>query len=396
MPIIEKIKQVVFKYKQVKIDKIYKELPEYNKDVIRGTINRYISRDDKEFERVQRGTYKVINNKEESIDEEIVVYHVSLDIDNGEKMFIPAVPKHRCKKEDDKIKRICVSRTIKDAISGFPYKDFFVNTYKTYHKDVFSKDGERLLDRYLTVYEFKVNKKDLIFSEDLKEYVPDVHLTNECWLMKDSLGIGRVINVREVTLNCYNSYANYYFGVVDKLEYEESISDEVTTVSTITTSNAQLDELLHYIKENNLNYKIHASGKNPFYYFDMGSVVGETTEVYEWSDITIEIPVGFCKGNLWKIVAKIDRSYVETKGYHYKIEENENEDEDEKTEERLLFNIEYILETVFEDKYGDNFSTASNNSLKYKVFNFVKDKLYYNSGYEYTFHELENLISEIV
>lgn len=395
MTILEKIKQVIFKYKKIKIDEIYKELPEHNKDVIRGTINRYVNREDKEFERTQRGIYEIINKNNESIDdEEITVYHVSLDIYNGEKLFIPSVPKHRCKEEDDKIKRICVARTIKDAISGFPYKNFFVNSYKTYYKDVLSEDGESLLDRYLTVYEFKVNKKDLILSEDLREYVPDIHLTNECWLMKESVGVGRVINVREVTLEGYNAYADYYFGTVNKLKYEESISDKITSVNTITTDNNQLKELLSYIKENNLSYTIHNYGKNPFYYWDAGSVVGETDKVYEWNNITIEVPAGFCKGDLWKIVAKIDRSYIETKGYHWKIEDNE--DEDENSEERLLFNVEYILETRCEDKYGDKFSTTHNDKLKNKVFNFVKDKFNDDDKYVYTFHELEDLILEVV
>ena len=72
MTILEKIKSVVAKKKVATLNDIYKAFPEIKKTVIRGTINRYVKREDKEFQRTKRGTYEAVENyAKESEKEEI-------------------------------------------------------------------------------------------------------------------------------------------------------------------------------------------------------------------------------------------------------------------------------------------------------------------------------------
>lgn len=103
MTILDRIKNVVFKYKKVNITKIYEELPEYSKEVLRATINRYVKKEDSDFKRAERSFYEVVDNKIEnedsSLDEEVEVVHVSLDIDCWDEVFEPLMKKPRFKNE---------------------------------------------------------------------------------------------------------------------------------------------------------------------------------------------------------------------------------------------------------------------------------------------------------
>ena len=57
MTILDRIKNVVFKYKKVNISKIYEELPDYSKEVLRATINRYVKKENREFKRARNRIY---------------------------------------------------------------------------------------------------------------------------------------------------------------------------------------------------------------------------------------------------------------------------------------------------------------------------------------------------
>ena len=86
MTIIDRIKKVVFKYKKVQIDKIYEELSDCNKDVIRGTINRYVKREDREFERAERGIYEVVEGKVDNIENLTDEEYVNLGLNKDSKI----------------------------------------------------------------------------------------------------------------------------------------------------------------------------------------------------------------------------------------------------------------------------------------------------------------------
>ena len=378
---LEKIKSVVAKKKVATLNEIYKALPEIKKTVIRGTINKYVNREDKEFQRTERGIYEVIedNKKEnEDMEEEIIMYHVSLDLNVGEKVFTPRIPEYTCKGENNTIKRISVARSIEDAISGFPYKDYFVNDYKRCQK------------RLLSIYEFKVKKKDIIFSEDLKDYVPDTHITNECWLVKETVGIGRIVDVKEITLSNYNKYAWYYYGTVNHLRYEESIALEDYTLTTIVSNKSSFENLIEILNKYNLKYKISDKGRNKFYMMDMGCSCGTTNEEYDWWIIDIEITKGFDGSELWKVVSKIDREYVNI-GAYYKNYAIEDEEEDE--EEDINLDIDIHLHHIVSDRYGSTYRDKIGESKYRELFEKVKEKyLSYDGDKE----ELHEVIEEIV
>lgn len=398
MTILDKIKSFVLKNKKVKIDEIYNELSECNKDVIRGTINRYVKREDREFERTKRGVYEVVEsnveeiavsldeeireNEIEDMEEDIVMYHVSLDLNVGEKIFTPSIPKHRCKNENDTIKRISVARTVKDAISGFPYKDSFVNKYNKCQK------------RLLSVYEFRVKKKDVIFSEDLKDYLPDVHITNECWLVKESVGIGKVIDVKEITLSNYNKYAWYYYGAVNHLIYEESIAKEDYVLTTLVTDKKDYIELLNILDKNNLGYEILDSGRNKFYYLDMGYSNGTTDEKYDWWKISINISKGFDKLELWKMISKIDKKYIDIDAYYkpcgVDVEECEKYDDI-----RELVDI-HLYHNMLK-KHGEEYIRSINKSRYNELLELTKFKYeLYNGDKKVIDDIMKEIISEII
>lgn len=62
MTILEKIKKVVSHYEQASLRDIYKNLPEYSKEIIRGTINRHVNKSkNKQITRVGRGIYRAVD-----------------------------------------------------------------------------------------------------------------------------------------------------------------------------------------------------------------------------------------------------------------------------------------------------------------------------------------------
>lgn len=99
-------------------------------------------------------------------------YHVS----NKEEIinkFIPRIPEDRAVDEDFTIERICVSTSLNGCLSAVPWQ----------------YDIEYYTDEELpiTVYEFELNKNDVINSEYLynNNLVCDANITGECWITKE-------------------------------------------------------------------------------------------------------------------------------------------------------------------------------------------------------------------
>lgn len=272
----------------------------------------------------------------------VKMYHVSLDLGTGEKIFSPRVPQNRCNGENSDIKRVCVAKSIEDAISGFPYKDYIVNKYNARNK-------------FLSVYEIEVDRKDVIFSEDLYKYVPDAHISNECWITKEVVGVGRIINIRNITLNNYNKYANYYSGRVLDLNYEELSGLYGSKLYTLVPTVDEYEELTSLMNRLGVNYKIVDSGVNRFYKYIEGYYTGMTDEEYSWWNIEIDVPESFDNFEFWSLVAKIDRHYIDIPGDYCKsgfdIEEDDLYEIDE-------YDIEYSIEKANEillERHGDEY-----------------------------------------
>lgn len=248
---------------------------------------------------------KVSKNVELGVNEKIKLYHVTMDLGVGSKIFTPRVPKNVCKGENSDIKRVCVAKSIEDAISAFPYKNYIVNDYKTEN-------------RFLSVYEIEADEKDVIFSEDLHEYVPDSHLTNECWITKEVKGIGRLIRIKDIKLSRYNRYANYYSGRVSVLEYEEIEDLYGSKVSLIVPTKEEYKELVALMDTYNMEYNVLESGVNQFYKSIDGYHAGMTDEVYSWWNLEITIPDAFDSFEFWNLFVKIDKNYLDIPGDYCK------------------------------------------------------------------------------
>ena len=395
MTIIDRIKKVVFKYKKVSMDKIYEELSDCNKDVIRGTINRYVKREDREFERTERATYEVVEDKIDSIEinelndneikvenreEEIIMYHVSMDIDKGEKVFTPRIPKYRCKEEDETIKRISVGQTIEDAISGFPYKKILAN---------------KCHGGLLTVYELKAKRKDIVFWQDLQYLVPDSHLTKECWIMKETIGLGKIIDIKNITLERYDKYCEEYVGQVDNLVYVDTKIMKDTKLPLLVVNRGNYEKLIEILKEDNLNYSICESGKNKFYKLDACYYSSGTTEKeYEWWDIEIELNSGYDNEELWKLKGKLRNLMLKINAYHKPCGIDLLCDEDD--EEDIDVEIDMYLFSILSTKKGEDYSNKIGKEKYNELLEEVKSRFLLKENKADMYEAIEDIVDQIV
>lgn len=206
----------------------------------------------------------------------IKMYHASIDLNIGKKRFKPMIPANRCKGENDTIKRICVAKTVKDALSSFPYKNKYAN--------------KPWLWRYITVYEIEVPVEDVIFSEDLTKYVPDAHITNECWITKECEGYGKIYEVFNFKLEKYNYYCKEQLGRVKSFDLIELPSKYEDSVKVIVVGKELQNKICTTLTNNNISYKIEKAGANKFYKTDMdGYFIGTTEQKYEWIELKINI-----------------------------------------------------------------------------------------------------------
>lgn len=394
MTIIDRIKKVVFKYKKVQIEKIYEELSDCNKDVIRGTINRYVKREDREFERAERGTYEVIEgkvddvenltdetlNSEIDMEEEIVMYHASMDIDKGEKVFIPRIPKYRCKEEDDTIKRISVAQTIEDAISGFPYKKILVNKCR---------------GGLLTVYELKVKRKDVVFWQDLHYLVPDSHLTKECWIMKETPGIGKIVDIKNITLTGYDKYCEEYVGQVNNLIYRDTKIIEDCKMPLLVVDKENYKKLIEILSVDNLKYSISESGKNKFYKLNgYHYSAGTTEEEYEWWNFEIELNSGYDNEELWKLKGKLRNLMLEINAYHKPCGVDLLCDEDDEGD--IDVEIDMYLFSILSTKKGEDYSNKIGKERYNELLKEVKSRFLLKENKADIYEAIEDIVDQIV
>lgn len=210
--------------------------------------------------------------------------HVSMDISlEKEKEFIPRIPVYRCEDEDSTIPRICVCRKLEEAISAFPYKRIFVNRIMY-----------RNVRNYLTMY--KIESNDYILSEDLKKYVPDVHLTNECWIKSPVKAKPNIIKINELQLSGFNKYINEYYGKVSKLDYENSIEDYERTEEFVLISKSTFNKFQKIAKRENIKLEILEDEYNHLgHYYTYNC----STRRYRWIKVKLTVPAGADLTEIW-------------------------------------------------------------------------------------------------
>lgn len=212
-------------------------------------------------------------------------YHISTDLQLGEREFIPRVPKYRCKDEDSSIKRICVCPTIRDAISAFPYKGKFVNW-----------DMRRKKNNYLSVYKLKSN--NFLTDEQILDKVPDAYLTKEHWILEPVKATPTLIKIKKLTLSKYNKYTSEYSGEVKSLEYETDISDCDREEEFVFISKKNFKKFSKIAAQNNIQVEVLEDKhvQMPHHYYN-----DPTTKKYRWIKVKIHIPAGVSIAPLWLI-----------------------------------------------------------------------------------------------
>lgn len=211
-------------------------------------------------------------------------YHVSMDISlEEEKEFIPRIPVYRCEGENSTISRICVCRKLEEAISAFPYKSIFVN--RIMHIN---------LRNYLTIYKLKSN--DYVLSDDLKDYVPDSHLTNECWIKSPVKAKPNLIKVKKLLLSNYNKYIDEYYGQVKELDYENSVENYERVEEYVLLSKSLFNKFKKIADIQNIKLEILEDEYNNLgHYYTFNC----STKRFRWIKVRLTIPAGADLRKIW-------------------------------------------------------------------------------------------------
>lgn len=223
------------------------------------------------------------------------LYHVSMDIEPNEKKFFLRVPEHRCKGENNTIKRICACPTLKDAVGAFPYKGCFVNYNMRMYKGA-----------YLNYY--KVSTKGLNYktNEEIADLVPDAHITKEHWVLDEFTAIPNIIRISKIKLSNYNKYIHEYYGEIEELEYENPIED-FDREFQFTLIGKFAKDAIRTAKLYNFNYEIiedsyyHLAHKKFVY---IKNNYKGSDKKYRYMKIKFNIPKGKDLSPLWFLDAK--------------------------------------------------------------------------------------------
>jgi len=107
------------------------------------------------------------------------LYHVSFDL-TANRRFSPRVPERRNEDEEGKTPRVCVSKTIRGALSATPEggseTDYNLTINQNFIK-LYTIDTEKL----------GIKKENIIENKDLYalDKVIDANWTEECWILED-------------------------------------------------------------------------------------------------------------------------------------------------------------------------------------------------------------------
>jgi hypothetical protein len=140
-------------------------------------------------------------------------YHVSWHYKNIIETFTPRIPKSALPIEDVTIPRIPLCKEIKDCLNAIGYMSNYL--YMDSYKEL---DTEYVPVR---VYEFELNKKEILSSKDIVEYVPDALRTKEVWSIKEIKPRKSYI----ILPTYFFQEDNYPFDIFD-FEYEDEKSIE--------------------------------------------------------------------------------------------------------------------------------------------------------------------------
>ena len=137
------------------------------------------------------------------------LYRVSFDKSASlDRTFVPMIPESAGLDEDKTIRRVCLSSSIEGCLQAIPRggKDISV--------------GAELI-----IYEADIDASDenLIFPEEVREYVPDALENDEFWYMKELPMTGTVITLTNFDYSC-----ELAFTAVDEDDFIARMLDTVS------------------------------------------------------------------------------------------------------------------------------------------------------------------------
>lgn len=137
------------------------------------------------------------------------LYRVSFDTSASlNRTFVPMIPESAGLEEDKTIKRVCLSSSIEGCLQAIPRggKDISVGTE-------------------FIVYEAEINTLDenLIFPEEVRDYVPDALENEEYWYMKELHMTGKKVKLTNFDYSC-----ELAFTAVDEDDFIARMLDTVS------------------------------------------------------------------------------------------------------------------------------------------------------------------------
>lgn len=223
-------------------------------------------------------------------------YHVSRDIELEDKEFYPRIPEHRCEGEDDKIQRICVCTSLKEALDAFPYKYDFVNNTMRSNEN----------NSYLIYYKIKNNDLNYKTSTEIHHLVPDAHITNEHWILDSFIAKPNLIKIKDLKLSKDNKHINESYGEISNFEYENIVEKYERYEEMIFIGKFAKKALL-WAKRNNIDYDILDSSYEHLHHrlFKItNDTYNGTSKTYKYLKIKFIIPSGINVSELWMLDVK--------------------------------------------------------------------------------------------
>ncbi len=121
------------------------------------------------------------------------LYHISYDFKETIDEFIPRIPVHRCKIEDDTTNRICTSDSLEGCMKGHPFlwynmveypESSYACPYDMMDRMTTLMDYNEEVGHLLKVYQFEVDEDKVVNPQSLlkENLVPDAEETQEHWI----------------------------------------------------------------------------------------------------------------------------------------------------------------------------------------------------------------------
>lgn len=197
-----------------------------------------------------------------------MLYHVSL-IRHNYNRFTPRIPESRSRKtrENDTIKRICLSSNIEGCLTAIPERGL------EYFADQESRGVPFLLYLY-SIDESSIEKSNIINPEKLleKQYVFDAKVTNEHWIINqdivfDEPKLLRVVNLDEekITIPTFTEETFDIYTITD-LGLESSVEPYGRAYEYHVATKEDLDKLKSIISQTGCKIVNKGTFCENFYY----------------------------------------------------------------------------------------------------------------------------------